>query len=381
MLTDATDTFPQVLRNSGYDCGYIGKWHLDSPEGEYAGPQRGDGKVWDGYVPVEHRLGFTFWNAYNCYDNHFDPHYWRTDRVQHDEDYASMRKPGQWSVEYEVDVAIDYLKNDNAEMRSPDKPFALFVANNPPHMPFNMVPDKYREPFKHIPIEKLLNRPNVDMNVTNRNTKRAVKSVRDYFAMIHGIDENFGRLMKCLEQQGLADDTIVVFTSDHGEMMGSHNRMHKGVWYAESFGIPLIIRYPGKIEPCKDDLLICVPDMMPSLLALLGLKNNIPDCVEGTDLSAAIMGDKTGAQRPDSVFYFTTPPANKQFGNRGLKTQRYTFAIAGRNETNPGRVYLYDDLDDPYQLENIAKEKPEVVKKLTKRMHEWMDQTGDTWER
>ena len=130
----------------------------------------------------------------------------------------------------------------------------------------------------------------------------ALKSVESYFAAITGIDEQFGRILAILEEEGIAEDTIVVFTSDHGEMMGSHGLMGKDVWYDESLLVPFIIRWPGGISPGRDDLLFSAPDIMPTLLGLMGLTESIPSAAEGSNYSQAFLGYP--CDRPASAFYF-----------------------------------------------------------------------------
>lgn len=373
VLRDKDGTFSQTLREAGYDCGYIGKWHLTTPEGEHAGPGRGAQKiVWDGFVPPEHRHGFNFWHAYNCFDDHLNPHYWTNE----DDSYDDKREPKEWSVKHEMDVALDYIRNTNGD-RDADKPFALFMSANPPHMPFQAVPQKYVDMYEGLTAEDLLNRPNTDITLDTPNTRNAVNNVKHYFAAVTGIDEHFGRLMQCLEEEGLADNTIVVFTSDHGEMMGSHDRMHKSIWYSESFEIPFLVRYPEHIRPRKDDLLISAADMMPTLLSTMGLKDCIPSDVEGKDLSAALAGEDV--ERPESVYYLNIPYSKPEQGRRGLKTARYTFVIERTKDT--GSVYLFDDIADPYQMKNIADTNPKVVAELTEKLHQWLDRTNDPWER
>ncbi|MDF2726323.1 MAG: hypothetical protein K0Q59_6001, partial [Paenibacillus sp.] len=231
--------FSDVLNASGYDTGYVGKWHLDPPEEpfDYLEPRRKDGVVWDAFTPKERRHGFRFWYSYGCCDNHNEPHYWNGDRVQDRIDVA------QWSAEHEADVIVDYLLNEGGEKRDPDKPFALFWSANPPHMPFHMVPERYKQRYESLPPEQLLNRANV-----GEITLQLERDARNYFAMITGVDDQIGRVLQALETAGLADDTIVIFTSDHGEMMGSQGRMGKAVWYEESLVVPFIIRWNQAIE-------------------------------------------------------------------------------------------------------------------------------------
>jgi arylsulfatase A-like enzyme len=373
MLKESQRCLSDILHDNGYCLGYLGKWHLDKPHEPYVGRRRGrpgrpgGGIVWDEFVPPERRHGFTFWHAYNCRDQHMNPRYWKTDAGRNEPTYYD-----EWSTKHEADVAIEFIRNTQGKYRDPDKPFAIFISPNPPHTPFNQVPNKYVNMYESKTYKDLLNRPNVDLNNPNPQAKQHVKN---YFAAVTGTDEQFGRILDTLKQQKLEDNTIVVFTADHGEMMGSHNRMHKGVCYEESIGIPFIIRWPGKIPARHDNLLLSPADMMPSLLGLMGLADHIPSDVEGSDYSA-IMMDRPGV-RPASALYLNC--AGQRGGNRGLRTHRYTFAI-NRQKNGTNEVLLFDNKKDPYQLENIAGASPEVIRKLTNELNQWLRKTKDPWK-
>ena len=382
-LNPETRTISNVLSDNGYDCGYIGKYHLDCPTEEDAkygegprgrkGKKGGGGQVWDAYTPPgKRRHGFNFWHSYGCCDRHFTPHYWTGNNP--------VSKPLQvkrWSVWHETDIAEAYIRNADGKQRDPEKPFALFLAFNPPHMPFNQVPDEYKAIYADKTPESLLVRKNLDTRdngtrVTNGG--KAPKSVQDYFAMITGIDQQLAKILKALKESGQYENTIVVFSSDHGEMMGSHNRMGKGVFYDESFLIPFIMRYPKKLKPRTDNLHLNTPDIMPTLLGMMGLKNEIPASVEGSDYSSQILSG--AGQRPESTLFIGNMHSS-QSSIRAVRTDRYTFAVnRGRN---PG-ISLFDRKEDPWQLTDCSKEKPEVCKKLTAELDRWLKKTKDPWK-
>jgi len=373
-LRQADRCLSDVLRDAGYNCGYIGKWHLDRPHEPYVEPPRGGGwGVWDEFVPPERRHGFGFWYSYNCYDGHMTPHYWTTGASR--DEKTEIR---EWSVKHEADVAIEYIENSDGKRRDPDKPFALFVAHNPPHMPFNLVPDEYVARYGDRTYRDLLTRPNVDLSIEDGPTAQAKRWVKHYFAAVTGIDEHLGRILACLKEQDLEDNTIVVFTSDHGDMMGSHDLMHKNQIYEESFGVPFIIRWPGKVKAgTREDMLFSAPDVMPSLLGLIGLQGMIPEGVEGTDHSGVLLGKSTA--RPDSALYMHINPASPQYGRRGLRTPRYTFVVERRKGGE--QMILHDNERDPYQLKNVADQSKPVVAELTKELNAWLESTGDPWAR
>ncbi len=366
-----------VLHTAGYYLGYIGKWHLDLPKVEHAAYTEGwrgepgnGGTIWDAYTPPgPRRHGFDFWHSYGCCDRHLQPHYWEGDAP-----VEGRLDVNEWSVRHETDVAVDYLQNRGGRYRSGDKPFALFVAYNPPHMPFGQVPPEYLTHYADTPVEQLLNRPNVSANGDGR---WAFEHVRNYFAAVTGIDEQIGRILDTLETEGLSQNTIVVFTSDHGEMMGSHGLMNKLVWYDESLLVPFLIRWPGRIRPGRDDLLLSVPDIMPSLLGLMGLGGNIPQEVQGKDYSAILRGQPM--ERPASALYMWIKPEDLSSGARGLRTHDYTYVVK-REDGRESRM-LYDNRNDCYQMENVAGRKPDVVRRLQDELTAWLERTRDCWER
>lgn len=376
-LKDSERCFSDVLHDAGYHQGYIGKLHLHLPKDEeipYTEGWRGEpgkGTFWDAYTPPgPGRHGYDFWYSYGCCDRHLTPHYWTGDaRVDERIDVE------EWSVKHETDVAIEYIRNSGGNLRDPGRPFSLVISHNPPHMPFHEVPEEYLRAYAGQSPEDLLNRGNVDLSDRDH---AAFRSVTQYFAAITGVDEQLGRLLSVLEEEGLEDDTIVVFASDHGDMMGSHGLMGKGVWYEESLLVPFIVRWPGHITPGNDDLLFGAPDIMPTLLGLMGHGQDVPDAVEGTDYSEAFLGRP--CQRPTSAYYIRCdPPSEDRAGARGVRTDRYTFVARGQGE---GRsLVLHDNAEDPYQLENVANRKPDVVQDLKMEVNAWLEKTGDTWER
>ena len=233
-------------------------------------------------------------------------------------------------------------------------------------------PPEYASAYEGKTPEDLLVRPNVKLEGEGAKAKGIVK---DYFSAITGIDEQFGRVLDTLEEEGLSENTIVVFSADHGEMLGSQGRMHKNLWYDESMLIPFILRWPAKISPRKDDLLLGVPDTMPTLLGLMGLGDRIPDAVEGSDYSSVLLGE--GGERPSSALAVRVYPRSPDKGWRGIRTHRHTFVVLDEREEKG--TFLYDNVEDPYQMENLAGDSPQLVEELKRELDEWLRRTKDPW--
>jgi arylsulfatase A-like enzyme len=192
---------------------------------------------------------------------------------------------------------------------------------------------------------------------------------RCYYAMAKNFDDNFGRLMEFLDRSGLADNTIVVLTADHGEMLGSHGRANKMVAYREAVHIPCIVRWPKHIPAGRRlDVLQTPMDHLPTLCALAGLQ--APADCDGQDLSGALLGTKTIER--DAVL-MANYVSNWDFFDsatiwpewRAVRTPQYTYVkwLKGGEE-------LYDNNADPYQMKDLAAsaEARPVMEKLRARL-------------
>jgi arylsulfatase A-like enzyme len=272
-------------------------------------------------------------------------------------------------------MAIKYINNEDGAYRDGDKPFALVVSMNPPHMPYKAVPQRYVDMYEDKTVEELCGRGNIPA-ADKRWGKYYRNNIRHYFAMISGVDDQFGRIMKALREKGLDDNTIVVFTSDHGNCLGIHNKISKNNHYEESMRVPFIIRWPGRIRAGRDDLLLSTPDIYPTLLDLMGLAGDIPSQVEGSNYAGLF---RTGrGRRPSSQLYMWCPTGKDAWGQRGVRTGQYTLMIDKR-PNKPTKYVLHDNVNDPYQLKNAAGQMPEVVKELSDELTRWLEKTKDPW--
>lgn len=371
-----------VLSANGYSCGYIGKLHADCPTpndpanpGCYVSDREPE---WDAYTPPERRHGFDYWYSYGTYDVHKDPHYWDTEGVRHD--------PHEYSVKHETDKAIAYLRNENGE-RKEGAPFFLVLAYNPPHSPYESLEDCMEEDYeiyRNMTYSELYVRENADTTLTK------APSARYYFANVTGVDREFGRLMDELERLGLDRNTIVIFTSDHGETMCSHGTYDpKNSIYTESFNVPFIIRWPDRIRHRTDGLMLSTTDIMPTLLSLAGLGEMIPETVEGRDLSGALLGKP--CERPDAVLYIRNLDGEKDSEGmvrgifpeaRGIKTERYSMEISISRDYSIKQVLIFDNLADPYQMDCLsAEDNPELFIELCLKLQEKLEESNDIWYR
>jgi arylsulfatase A-like enzyme len=201
---------------------------------------------------------------------------------------------------------------------------------------------------------------------------------KNYYAMTANLDRNVGRLMQTLDALGLADNTIVVFTSDHGEMFGAHGRRAKNIFYEEAIRVPFLIRGPAIPAGIESRVCISSVDIMPTLLGLLGLP--APREVEGMDLSHLVRGE-AAAPAPEFAFLQNTGAcADWEDGHewRAVRDLRYTYAVF---RVDHGE-FLFDNTADPWQMTNLAEnnEFRAVLEKQRTRLASKMAEIEDTFE-
>jgi arylsulfatase A-like enzyme len=228
------------------------------------------------------------------------------------------------------------------------RPFLLWLAWGPPHNPYETAPAKYRAMYDP---QKLQLRPNVPKEV-EAGTR---KDLAGYYAHCTALDNSFGELLATLKAAGVDDNTIVVFTSDHGDMLGSHGLIRKQKPYEESARVPMLFRLPAAlgIKPRPVDGTINTEDVMPTLLSLCRV--NRPKSVEGFDFTGYLRGgaDPSGGaaiiQCAAPFGEYTRAVGGREY--RAVRTKRFTYA---RELSGPW--LLFDNERDPYQLRNVVGE-------------------------
>jgi arylsulfatase A-like enzyme len=342
-LRETETTLAELLSASGYRTGFIGKWHLDG------------GIRMPGFVPPgPRRQGFQFWAASECNHNHFHPLYFRNTPAPISDDRF---EPEVWT-----DRAIEFLKGVK------DTPFFLEVAMGPPHDPYG-APPKFMKQYNPATIAP---RPNWTPGVVGAGRKELAA----YAAAVTAVDEQVGRLLKTLDDLGRADDTIVIFTSDHGDMLGSQGQRHKRKPWEESIRVPGLIRYPARVAPGRvEDAPLTHVDLAPTILGLCGLP--APSDMQGANLASLVLG--RGGPRPNSAFFqIFVPFADDDTADpwRGVRTDQYMYA-----RTQEGPWVLYDLKSDPYEKRNLASDPAYAATRaeMETLLSGWMTRTGDSW--
>jgi arylsulfatase A-like enzyme len=298
----------------------------------------------------------------------------------------------------QTDLAIDFIEDDD------ERPFCLFLSWGPPHDPYRMVPDEYRdlydaadlsvrpnvEPFMpgHAddpgraflgapPVREFSNEGDVYDEPVPYEYDSVQAGLVDYYAHITALDDQFGRLVDTLDANGLREETVLAYSSDHGDSFWSQGCNQKGTPYAESISVPLLVRWPDAI-PAGTTLQspIGIVDIAPTLLGLADVA--MPDAMEGRDCSTALTDP--AADGPDDVLLL-----NVGSGWRGLRTERYTYArvteafMAKHAPLQGPEWLLFDNREDPYQQHNRVYDPAyrDLVTDLDARLRERLDDIGD----
>lgn len=315
-------TLARVLKSAGYDTGCIGKWHLD-----------GHGSR-SSFIPRERRQGFDYWKVLECTHDYNDSAYYS-------DDPEKLKWEGYDAAAQTRDAA-QYLR-DHA---NPNRPFLLWLAWGPPHNPYATAPEKYRQMYSP---DRLVLPPNLPESAA----AKARAELAGYYAHCTALDDCFAELLSTLQQTGLASNTIVVFTSDHGDMLWSQHQQRKQRPWEESARVPLLFRVPSNsgIKPARLTATINSEDVMPTLLSLCHVP--LPKSVEGLDFTPAMRGGKDPSDGATVIACYSPfgEYTRKQGGReyRALRTASHTYA-----RSLDGPWLLYDNSTDPYQLHNLA---------------------------
>ena len=356
VITDDIVPLGQALKNDGYRTGYVGKWHIlggDRNRGVPAGPDR---------------LGFDTFLTNNCMLD-FSP-----EAAFYFNEKGERVKFNKWEVYGQTDQVVDFIKQKD------DQPFAVVVSYHAPH---DQGAARFGGPrFKTIPElmdlydpDSISLRPNTEWIAGHWGSsfEEIRADYHGYYAMCSGIDMAVGQIVKALKEQGVYDNTIIVYTSDHGDLLHSHQRP-----WAKSFPedpscrVPLIISYPeDAVQGKVSGTLVGTLDLMPTVLGLMGVE--IPDQCVGANLSESITGTEDIQVESVPLFYYGP-------NWRGVFTERYTFAFDDMDETDDfSWNVLYDRNVDPYQQHNIFYNPnyAEVRQELFEKSVAWMKKYED----
>lgn len=338
-------TFGKILKDAGYDTGYIGKWHLD-----------GYGRL--DFIPEKRRHGFDFWRVMECTHNYNQSYYYGDTPVK-------LKWQG-FDAEAQTACAIEYIQNHDKE-----KPFALFLSWGPPHSPYHTAPDQFKVMYQP---DQLKLRGNIPVGWDGKAREMLV----GYYAHISALDHYLGQLWRALEETGIEEDTIFIYTSDHGDMLGSHGHLNKQRPWDESIRVPFIMHYPNLFG--RKEQHVAAPfstiDIMPTILELCDIK--VPEHVEGVSFASCLRSSASPIQ--DAALIECIHPfgqwARQDNGKeyRGIRTERYTYV---KDLQDPW--LLYDNAEDPLQLNNLigTAEGESLLSELDGKLQKILDHYND----
>ena len=336
-MHDDVVTFAEQLRRHGYKTAYVGKWHLDGKKKPGFEPARNFG-----FSDNRHMFNRGHWKVlHQNGDKSMAPH------------YSKEAKGNTYSIEGadETSFTTDFLTDRTIEIIERDKgqTFCVMLSIPDPHGP-EMVRDPYDTMFAHMSFKEPRTKKVSDSQIPKWNPQTGSNTadefgqheMEQYYGMVKCIDDNVGHLLNYLEETGLDKNTIVVFTADHGDLLGEHNRIEKGLPYEASAKIPFLIRYPGKIPKGKViHKAYTNVDFMPTILGLM----DVPQ-VAGThgldDSELFLSADKE--IEDDRIVYFT------KAGGSWLAVASDRYKLVVSREDSP---WLFDLQRDPDELINF----------------------------
>lgn len=383
-IDNTQDTFPKLLQAVGYETAMIGKWHL-------------------GHGAKHDPTGFDYWSILPGQGLYHDPLFY---------DMGKETKCEGYVTEIITDKSIEWLEN-----RDKSKPFLLMCHHKAPHRPWE--PDeKYKDLYEDIEIpypetfdddyatrgsaakaakmrideltiEDTKIAPPEGMTPEEEKRWKYQRFIKDYLKCVASIDDSVGRLLDYLEEEEIADNTIVVYTSDQGFYLGEHGWFDKRFMYEESFRMPLLIKFPKEIQPgsVSHDLIVNT-DFAPTFLEYAGV--DISKEIQGVSIRPILQGTSVENWRTSVYYrYWQYPSPHNVFPHYGIRTDRYKLicyytkgvAIPENSENSPTKVEweLYNLQEDPQELNNIyhdANYKTQV-EYLTKELEKLREEIGD----
>lgn len=368
-LPDGMPTVADAFNARGYRTAWFGKWHVDGACNRDPGQRQAMQTVRPG-----RRGGFTNWLGYENNNAQYDC--W-----VHGHDGSGNEVPHFRLEKYEsdglTDLFISYLEERGRERGGP---FFAALSVQPPHCPY--VAD---ERWTRFSPEGIKLRPNVPP--VPRVEEKSRVDLAGYYAMIENLDWNVGRVQAALEANGLADETVIIFFSDHGDMHGSHGQILKCSPYEESIRTPFMT---GGAVTASDERRTSCPsiinhvDIPVTSLGIAGIDR--PEGMEGTDWSGYFMKERAlPADPPSSAYLQLVDPgfelgfaADRERPWRGVVTEDgWKYAVL------EGQPWMMFDLnEDPYELANLALDRRFADKrsKLQQELINWIERTGDTFD-
>ncbi len=326
---DSQPTFPSVLKQSGYETAFIGKWHMAGQEGP--------------------RQGFDYWFSFRGQGAYYNPTV---------NENGEVRRVGTYMTDLLTNKAVEWLRKPR------NSPFCLYLSHKAVHGPFEPAV-RHRKLFSDAKIErpasmadtlegkpawvKLGMEPGHDSKGALTDPAKFDELVQDYCRTLVAVDEGVGSVLNALDEIGQLDDTVIVFCGDNGYFLGEHNRVDKRAIYEESIRIPMVMRYPKAIEAGTEvGGMVLNIDLCPTFLDLAGVK--APEGVQGSSFRPLLRGKARGWREDWLYEYFWEKGYSRTPTITGVRTERYVYAEYPEIDDISE---LYDLKEDPTQLHNL----------------------------
>jgi arylsulfatase A-like enzyme len=352
-------TLAKYLQAAGYHTGMIGKWHLGSDP-----------------------TGFDVWNILPGQGVYFDPVFITKD---------GRKKHTGYCTDIITDFSLAFLKD-----RPKDKPFFLMCHHKAPHRPWQPdekhakkwenvqvpEPDTFNDDYatrsdaareatmridKHLTPTDLKREPPKGLSETELKKWKYQRYMHDYLACVESVDDNVGRLLDYLDRNGLAENTIVIYTSDQGFFLGDHDWFDKRFMYEESLRMPFLVRWPAKVKAATaSDGMILNVDFAPTLLDCAGLK--VPDDMQGKSFLPLLRGETPKDWRTSMYYrYYHYPQDHRVQPHYGVRTERWKLIYFNKID----QWELFDLQKDPHELKNLYADPAhaETVKTLKEELY------------
>jgi arylsulfatase A-like enzyme len=348
--------FPGMLRDAGYQTGLVGKWHL-------------------GHGGVHDPAGFDYWTVLPDQGDYHDPTFLEAGG-------RSVARRG-YATDIITDLALDWIDG-----RDPDRPFLLLVHHKAPHRAWEPAPrhaslyDGREIPEPATLRDQYVGRSTAAVearmrlwDLTEEDLKAIVppgltedeelrwryqRYIKDYLRCVAALDENVTRLLDHLEERGLTDDTVLVYTSDQGFFLGDHGWYDKRFMYEESLRMPLLVRYPREVRAgSSTDAMVLNVDFAQTFCDLAGVEPTRP--MQGRSLRPLLNG-RTPPDWRTSMYYrywMHADGSHHVFAHRGVRTHRHKLIHyyneplgqpGAEHDPRPPEWELFDLQDDPWEL-------------------------------
>jgi len=343
-------TFAEELKREGYFTSYLGKWHLN-------------GQSLPGWAYDTKGMKWGYMDRQFM----FNRGHWKLIKVNEETKEIDLCCENEaWKLHQKISEAKDYAtdflfdnamsKIDNFLKNGTRSSFAMMISIPDPHgpdvvrKPYDEMYDKFEFKSPETMTAALLSNPAVPKwadDEFNKVYSLNQKNMKAYFGAVKLIDDKVGELLAFLDRRNLKNKTIIVFTSDHGDMLGEHSKVNKGLPYKASVSVPFIIRYPGQIKPAKT---IHTPystvDFAPTILSMMGIHNKNM-IFNGTDASIELLSNSSESTLINKKTYFTDDTG--QWAS--VCTFRYKLVVSLDD-----KPWLFDQLKDPNELVNYYME-------------------------